>query len=66
MCSRCSGPYTNPSKGWTRGESRRVSGGKAGFGPAGQVARGPLVVCLVAFTGIGVSSEDILQDPSGD
>jgi hypothetical protein len=39
--------------------------GKAGFGPVGQVARGPLVVRLVAFTGIGVSSEDILQEPLG-
>jgi hypothetical protein len=26
---------------------------------------GPLVVRLVAFTGIGISSEDILQDPLG-
>ena len=39
--------------------------GKGGFGPVGQVAWAPLVVRLVAFTGIGVSSEDILQDPLG-
>jgi hypothetical protein len=39
--------------------------GKAGIGPVGQVAQGPLVVRLVAFTGIGVSSEDILQDHLG-
>jgi hypothetical protein len=39
--------------------------GEGRFGPIGQVARGPLVVRLVAFTGIGVSSEDILQDPLG-
>ena len=39
--------------------------GKAGFGPVDQGVRGPPVACLVVVTGVGVSGENILQDPLG-
>jgi hypothetical protein len=39
--------------------------GKARFGPVDQGVRGPLVARLVVVTGVGVSGENILQDPLG-
>jgi hypothetical protein len=39
--------------------------GKAGFGPVDRGVRGPLVVRLVVATRVGVSGDDILQDPLG-
>jgi hypothetical protein len=35
----------------------------AGFGPADQGVRGPLVACLAVVTRVGASGENILQDP---
>jgi hypothetical protein len=39
--------------------------GKTGFGPIDQGVRGPPVARLVVVTGVGVSGENILQDPPG-
>jgi hypothetical protein len=39
--------------------------GKAGFDPVDQGVRDPLVARLVVVTGVGVSGENILQDPLG-
>jgi hypothetical protein len=39
--------------------------GKAGFGPVDQGVRGPPVAHLTVVTGVGVSGENILQDPLG-
>jgi hypothetical protein len=55
----------DPSEDWTRGESRRVSGRKAGFDPVDQGVQGPSVARLAVATGVRVSSDEILQDPLG-
>jgi hypothetical protein len=39
--------------------------GKAGFSPVDREGRGLLVARLVVITGVGVSGENVLQDPLG-
>jgi hypothetical protein len=45
--------------------SGRASGEKACFSFVDRGTRGPSEVCLVVFTGVGASGEDILQVPLG-
>jgi hypothetical protein len=53
------------SEVWTRGESRRVSGGRQASAPYTGEHGVPQGVHLVVLTGVGASSEDILQVPLG-
>jgi hypothetical protein len=53
------------SEAWTRGESRRVSGGRQASAPWTGEFGVPPGVHLVVATRVGVSGEDILQVPLG-
>jgi hypothetical protein len=62
---RCNRPCIGSSRDWTRGESKRVFTGEAGFSPVDQGIWGSLVARLVVVTRVGVSSENILQGSLG-
>jgi hypothetical protein len=49
----------------TRGGSGRASGEKACSSSIDRGTRGPSGVCLIVFTGVGASSEDIFHVPLG-
>ena len=53
------------SEVWASGGEQKGFRGKAGFSPVDRGARGPSGVRLVVSTGVGASSEDILQVPLG-
>jgi hypothetical protein len=55
----------DPSEDWTLGESRRVSGGRQALAPWTGEYGVPPVARLAVTTGVGVSGDDILQDPLG-
>jgi hypothetical protein len=63
MSSRRSCSYIDSSKDWTRGEPIRVSGGRQASTTQTRENGVPLVAHLAVVIGVGVSGENILQDP---
>jgi hypothetical protein len=55
--------YLSAARTHGGGGSGRASGGKACFSSIDRGTRGPSGVCLVVFTGVGASGEDIFQVP---